>query len=150
MQVSADPMSSMEKGGRSEEASQAAELALVCVEKKESKSKRERAESHGKKSDPGRPLKLEDIPREPEGRPEVRGPKQLEPLFNEEQVRRAEELEAKAPMLQSRRKTTAALENSGWDMGLGGGEPSGSNQELEVMAGKGVGMTPPGIQMPPM
>ena len=149
-EVPEDPVSSMERGSRSEEASQAAELALVPVGGRESKGKKERRDDGGPgmRSTQGGQLELEDIPNRPAGQPEVLGPKQLEPLFNEEQARQAEELAARAPMLQSQRRGSIASEGTGWEKGWRSGEPSGSNQELEVMAGKGMGCTPPGINFP--
>ena len=46
---------------------------------------------------------IEDIPRAPEGQPQALGPRALQPLFDQEQVDRMEELERQAPMLQARR-----------------------------------------------
>lgn len=137
----------MERGGRSEGASQAAELALVPVgrsEQKSSKGNQRDGSGPGKESTHSGQLELEDIPDRPVGRPEVLGPKQLEPLFNEEQVRQAEELEASAPMLQDRRKTSLASEGTGWEGGLRREDHGGAHQELEVRARKGSGVTPLG------
>eukprot|EP00434_Breviolum_minutum_P044337 symbB.v1.2.039588.t1/scaffold6451.1/size17988/3 len=148
-----DPMSSMERGSRSGEASQAAELALVPVgrsEQKSSNGNQTDGSGPGKESTQSGQLELEDIPDRPVGRPEVLGPKQLEPLFNEEQVRQAEELEASAPMLQDRRKTSLASEGTGWEGGLRREDHGGAHQELEVRARKGSGVTPPAINMPAM
>ena len=148
-----DPMSSMERGSRSGEASQAAELALVPVgrsEQKSSNGNQRDGSGPGQESAHSGQLELEDIPDRPVGRPEVLGPKQLEPLFNEEQVRQAEELEASAPMLQDRRKTSLASEGTGWEGGLRREDHGGAHQELEVRARKGSGVTPPGINMPAM
>ena len=146
-----DPMSSMERGSRAEGASQAAELALVPVGKKESKGRKERGESSdggGKVVTQQGFLEIEDVPNRPEGPPETFGPKQLEPLFNEEQMRQAEELAAKAPMLQNQRRVSMASE---WVGGSGVGEMSGSPQELEVMGVRAsMGATPPGIMLPSM
>ena len=146
-----DPMSSMERGGRAEGASQAAELALVPVGRKESKGRKDRGESsdgRGKVVTQQGSLEIEDVPNRPEGPPETFGPKQLEPLFNEEQMRQAEELAAKAPMLQNQRRASTASE---WVGGSGVGEISGSPQELEVMGVRAsMGVTPPGIMLPSM
>lgn len=140
-------MSSMERGSRSGEASQAAELALVPVgrsEQKSSNGNQRDGSGPGQESTHSGQLELEDIPDRPVGRPEVLGPKQLEPLFNEEQVRQAEELEASAPMLQDRRKTSLASEGTGWEGGLRREDHGGAHQELEVRARKGSGVTPLG------
>ena len=137
-------MSSMERGSRSGEASQAAELALVPVgrsEQKSSNGNQRDGSGPGQESTHSGQLELEDIPDRPVGRPEVLGPKQLEPLFNEEQVRQAEELEASAPMLQDRRKTSLASEGTGWEGGLRREDHGGAPQELEVRARKGSGVT---------
>ena len=96
-------------------------------------------------------LEIEDIPKGPVGQPEVLGPKRLEPLFNAEQVRKAEELSAQAPMLQSQRLSPGASEGNGWDGGVLSGDPAGSQPGMElVAAGKGMGATSPTLGLPAM
>ena len=139
---------------KTSKAGEAAELALVPVDGKEVKAKRERSDRS--ESSKGRrggvlegPLEIEDIPRRPEGPPEVFAPRRLEPLFNEEQVRQAEELAAKAPMLQNQRTSSGAREGHGWEVGVIGGEVAESSPELEVVApGRRVGSTPVGVVLP--
>ena len=83
---------------RANGASQGAELALVPVSK----------ERVGKKSPEGvrseveqTPIEaLEDLPPPPKGEPQQFGPKNLQPLFDEAQLKRDQELRQQAPMLQ--------------------------------------------------
>ena len=139
-----DPMSTMERGSRTDEVAEAAEMALVPVSGRESRSKRERREESMGQVSGGTQrsqLEIEDIPSRPMGQPEVLGPRQLEPLFNEEQVRQAEDLIAQAPMLQCQSKVPEGS--------LVGGESQLVGQEMEL-ARRGVGATPPGMALPSM
>ena len=141
-----------EAESRSGGASQAAELALVPVGGKDPKEGEVGDVSSQKKSSTqkGR-LEIEDIPKGPVGQPEVLGPKRLEPLFNAEQVRKAEELSAQAPMLQSQRLSPGASDGNGWDGGVLSGDPAGSQPGMElVAAGKGMGATSPTLGLPAM
>lgn len=137
----------MEEGRRSTGASQAAELALVPVEGQESLRNEERSESGNGKGKGGSRkgvLEIEDVPRAPSGPPETLGPKQLGPLFDEEQVRQAEEMYASAPLLQNQRKAEVMANGSG-------GEVVDSSPELQVVpAGGFTGGTPQRIAIPPM
>ena len=85
----------------------AEQLALVPVENsmqvRTGRSTQERREEM---------LPIEDLPAGPVGQPEVLGPRSLEPLFNQEDVRRMEELERQAPILQSRREPSPQPEQS--------------------------------------
>ena len=78
-----------ETESRSGGASQAAELALVPVIGKNPKENEVGDGSDQQRSgtQKGR-LEIEDVPKAPQGKPEVLGPKNLEPLFNAEQVRK--------------------------------------------------------------
>ncbi len=96
-------------------------------------------------------MEIEDLPRGPEGRPETLGPKKLEPLFNEEQVRQAEELASRAPLLQNQRGASSVAEGVGWEGGVLAEERAETPQGLEMMmAGRRMGSTPSGVVMPPM
>ena len=86
-----------------------------------------------------RQREIEDIPREPVGQPEVLGPKKLEPLFDAEQVRKAEELSAQAPMLQGQKAPSGARVLLGW------GEIN--RRSSWVSSGKGVGGSGKGFRV---
>ena len=86
-----------------------------------------------------RQREIEDIPREPVGQPEVLGPKKLEPLFDAEQVRKAEELSAQAPMLQGQKAPSGARVLLGW------GEIN--RRSRCVSSGKGVGGSGKGFRV---
>ena len=93
---------------------QGAEMALVAVD-------RERV---GKPSPNGpvgedmkTPLPIEDFPAEPVGSPKALGPRNLQPLFNEAQLKKAEELRLSAPLLQGPSPT--AVSQSHRRMGMG-------------------------------
>ena len=141
-----------EAESRSGGASQAAELALVPVRRKKPKENEvgDVSEQQRSGTQKGR-LEIEDIPKAPQGQPEVLGPKNLEPLFNAEQVRKAEELSARAPMLQSQRQSPESTDRKGWDRGAHSGDPAGSKPGMELVNfGQGVGVSPPVAVMPTM
>ena len=75
------------------------------------------------------------------------GPKKREPLFDAEQVRKAEELSAQAPMLQGQKAPSGARVDRSWDGGRSTADPGWSAQGKElVAAGKDTGLTPPGVE----
>ena len=77
------------------------------------------------------------------------GPKKREPLFDAEQVRKAEELSAQAPMLQGQKAPSGARVDRSWDGGRSTADPAGSAQGKElVAAGRDPGLTPPGVGVP--
>ena len=147
-------MSTMERGSRTDGASEAAELALVPVGVREPRAKKEKSESSqrkGVKESQKGPLEIEDLPKGPEGQPETLGPRKLEPLFNEEQVRQAEELASRAPLLQNQRGASSVAEGSGWEGGVAAEGMAETPQGLELMmAGRRMGTTPTGVVMPPL
>ena len=110
---------------------QGAEMALVAVD-------RERV---GKPSPNGpvgedmkTPLPIEDFPAEPVGSPKALGPRNLQPLFNEAQLKKAEELRLSAPLLQGPSPTAVSQSTGGWDGGLAAGKV-GMGKEADMSEG---------------
>lgn len=88
------------------------ETALALMEERGEEGERARAPA-GTEG----PLPIEDGPQVPPvGHPESFGPRSLQPLFDAEQVRRAEDLVKKSPLLNANRTPSPGRE-LGWDGG---------------------------------
>ena len=80
------------------------------------------------------PLPIEDVPAAPVGSPKALGPRNHWPLFNEAQIKKAEELRLSAPLLQGPSPTAASQSTGGWDGGLAAGKV-GTGKEADMSEG---------------